>query len=155
MLTRCLAAIRAAIELGPAFGGRAGAMVDVLFLFVSISLKGGLFCLIIDLDGRITSEDGWEGELDLGRVRDAVDSEPVGLFCFVCIVAECGRGRCERRIADMADLESCRSTRRLSERKGATDGKRPNRRSGGGEMMGVGDQEGEGLEMRGEGSIYD
>ena len=45
--------------------------------------------------------------------------------------------------------------RQLSERKGATDGRQPNRQSGGGEMMGVGDQEGEDLEMRGEGSIYD
>ena len=92
VLTRCLAAIRAAIESGPAFGGRAGAMVEVLILFVSSSLKGGLFCLIIGLDGLTAFEvDGWEGELVLSRVRETVDSEPDGLFCFVCIVAECGK----------------------------------------------------------------
>ena len=54
----------------------------------------------------------------------------------------------------MAEEGSHRLIRRLSERKGSTDGKQPNRQSEGGEMMGVGDQEGEGLEMRGEGSIY-
>ena len=60
-----------------------------------------------------------------------------------------------RRSADVAELGSCRSMRRQGERERATDGKQPNRQSEGGEMMGVGDQEGEGLEMRGEGSIYD
>ena len=34
--------------------------------------------------------------------------------------------------------------RRLRDGKGSTDGKQPNRQSGGGEMMGVGDQEGGG-----------
>ena len=91
VLTKCLAAIRAAMELGPAFGGRAGAIVDVLILFVSSPSNEGLFCMIIGLDGLTAFEvDGWEGELVLSRVRETVDSEPDGLFYFVCIVAEEG-----------------------------------------------------------------
>ena len=62
---------------------------------------------------------------------------------------------CERRSVDAVEFGSHQSMRQLSERKGATDGKQPNRPSGGGEMMVVGDQEGEGLGTRGEGSIYD
>ena len=48
--------------------------------------------MLVGLDGLTASEeDGWEGELVLGRVRETVDSEPVGLSWFVCIVAECGK----------------------------------------------------------------
>ena len=77
---------------------------------------------------------------------------------FVLPCLPCGGVRevlCERWSADVAEEGSHRLMRRLSERKGSTDGKQPNRQSEGGEMMGVGDQEGEGLEMRGEGCIND